>query len=229
MNRCLQIMKGLSKDTSLYADLIRTDKRRIRISVELEDTHETATLLLGDKIEVVDGSVNPDGKLSMTGQILNDIAEGRADAFALAGRGGSDEVRSIEFEIYSKERGEEVWETIRALLTYFFTPGKIKIKRLNLELAGEAHGAHPIPLVYWEELRYSWYFVKNGEVLNKEREKAPYPQMFIIIEGKGKAIIGNEEFELKPKTAVYVPRNSVHQIIAKEDVELIWLGWQTPR
>jgi hypothetical protein len=155
MNRCLQMMKELSKDASLYADLIRINKREIRISVELTDTGETATLILGDKIEVVDGSENPNGKLSMTRQVLNNIAEGRADAFALAGRGGSDEARPIEFEVYSEERSKEVWETIRALLTYFFTPEKIKIKRLHLKLAGEAHEAHPIPLVYWDGLRYS--------------------------------------------------------------------------
>jgi mannose-6-phosphate isomerase-like protein (cupin superfamily) len=51
--------------------------------------------------------------------------------------------------------------------------------------------------------------------------------VLIIIEGKGRATIGNEEFELKPKTAVYLPGNSVHQLMAKEDVGLIWLGWET--
>jgi mannose-6-phosphate isomerase-like protein (cupin superfamily) len=68
--------------------------------------------------------------------------------------------------------------------------------------------------------------VKRGEILNKEGEKDPWPQMFIMLEGKGKAIIGNEEFEIRPKTAIYIPRNCVHQIIAEEDVELVWLAWQ---
>lgn len=226
MNKCLQIMKRLLKDASLYMDLIKINKHEIRISVELSDTGETSTLTLGDKIEVVDGLVNPDGKLSMTKQVLENVAEGRADAFALAARGRSDEVRPIEFEVYSKDHSKELWEAEAALLTYFFTPGRIKVKRLSPELAGYAHGAHPIPTVYWNGLRSGWYIVKAGETLNKEGTRHPWPEMFIILEGKGKATIHNRQFDIKPNTAIYIPRNSVHQVTAEEDVELLWMAWQ---
>ena len=226
MNKCLRIMKKLLKDASLYMDLIKTYKHEIRVSVELSDTGEAATLILGDKVEVVDGSVNPDGKLSMTRQVLENIAEGRADAFALAARGRSDEVRPIEFEVYSKERSKEMWETEAALLTYFFTPGRIKVRSLSPELAGYAHGAHPIPIVYWNGLRSGWYIVKAGETLNKEGTRHSWPEMFIILKGKGKAIVHKKQFEIKPNTAIYIPRNSVHQVTAEEDVELFWMAWQ---
>lgn len=226
MNKCLQIIKKLSKDASLYTDLIKTEDSEIRVCVELTDTGESATLILGEEIKVLEGSVKPDGKIVMNRKVLESIAEGKADAFALAGRGRADEVRPIEFEIYTKERSKEIWETGKALLTYFFIPGKIKVKNLNLELAGYAHGAHPIPLVYWNGIRYSWILVKRGEILNKEKEKDPWPQSFIILEGKGKAIVGEETFEIKPETVIYIPRNSIHQIIAEEDVKMIWLAWQ---
>ncbi len=226
MRKFVDIIKKLLEDVSLYEDLLIIDKSEIRAGFELIDTGETATLVLGDKASVIEGSANPDFKVSMDSQTFWRIIHGKADAFALAGRARPDEARPIEFEVYNKERSKEVWETIKALLTYFFTPGKIKIKNLHPELAGQAHGAHPIPLVYWNGLRFSWFLVKTGEILNEEGEKDPYPQMFIILEGKGKAIIGNEEFKIKPKTAIYVPRNCVHQIIAKEDAELIWLAWQ---
>ncbi|MCS7384915.1 MAG: cupin domain-containing protein, partial [archaeon GB-1867-097] len=138
-----------------------------------------------------------------------------------------DEVRPIEFEIYNKERLKEIWETVRALLTYFFIPGRIKVRNLRPELAGYAHGAHPIPILYWNGLRFAWYIVKAGEILNKEKTKDPWPQMFIILKGKGKVIIQDEQFEIKPNTVIYIPRNSIHQITAKEDVELFWMAWQT--
>jgi mannose-6-phosphate isomerase-like protein (cupin superfamily) len=220
-------MKRLLKDTSPYADLIRTNRHEIRVSVELTDTGETATLVLGEKIDVVDGSVNPDGKLSMTRQVLESIAERRADAFALAARGRSDEVRPIEFEVYSKESSKELWETEAALLTYFFAPGPIKVKGLSPELAGYAHGAHPIPIVYWNGLRSAWYFVRAGETLNKEGTRHSWPEMFIILRGKGRAIVRDEQFEIKPNTAIYIPRNSIHQVMTEEDVELFWMAWQT--
>jgi len=217
----------LLKEVLLYLDLIKTNKDEIRVSVELLDTGEVATLTLGDKIEVVNGFVNPDCKIIMKRQVLKSIVEGRVDAFALAGRGRADEVRPIEFEIYNKERSKEIWETVRALLTYFFIPGRIKVRNLRPELAGYAHGAHPIPILYWNELRFAWYIVKAGEVINKEKTKDPWPQMFIILKGKGKAIIHDEQFEIKPNTVIYIPRNSIHQITAEEDVELFWMAWQT--
>lgn len=222
----MDTLKGLLEDASLYLDLFWAYSGNIRACIELEDTGEVATLTLGEKTDVVEGSVSPDFKMSMKSQTLERILKGQADAFALAGRARQDEVRPIEFEVYDKERNKEVWETIKALLTYFFTPGRIKVKTLGPKLAGEAHGAHPIPLVYWNGLRYSWFQVRSGEILNKESEKDPWPQLFMILGGKGRAIIGNEEFEIKPNIAIYVPRNCIHQIIAEENVELIWLAWQ---
>lgn len=226
MSRLVDTVRGLLEDASLYLDLLWTHSGNIRACVELVDTGEAVTLKLGEESEVVEGSVNPDFKISMNNQTLEKILKGQADAFALAGRARSDEVRPIEFEVYNKNRNEEIWETIKSLLIYLFTPGKIKIKTLCPELAGEAHGAHPIPLVYWNGLRHSWFVVRAGEILNKEGEKDPWPQLFIILQGKGRAVVGNKEFETKPETAIYVPRNCIHQIIAKENIELIWLAWQ---
>lgn len=137
-----------------------------------------------------------------------------------------DEERPIEFEIYKKEHMKEIWEVGKGLLTYFFVPGKIKIKRLKPELAGCAHGAHPIPLTYWDGLRSSWILVKKGEVLNKQGEKDPWPQLFIVLEGKGKGIVGDKEVAVEPNMVVYIPKNVIHQIIAEEDVKVIWLAWQ---
>jgi mannose-6-phosphate isomerase-like protein (cupin superfamily) len=226
MNEFVDSVKRLLEDASLYTDLLITGTREMRAGIEIVDKNETATLILGDKASVVDGFVNPDFKISMNSRVFWDIIQGRADAFALAGRARNDEMRPIEFKVLNKERSKEAWETIKALLTYFFTPGRVKVKSLNLELAGQAHGAHPIPLIYWNGLRYSWFLVKAGEILNKEREKDPWPQLFIILEGKGKAVVGSEEFEINARTTIYIPRNCVHQIIATEDVELLWLAWQ---
>ena len=53
------------------------------------------------------------------------------------------------------------------------------------------------------------------------------PEIFIILKEKGKATICDEQFEIKPNTAIYIPRNSVHQTTGEEDVELFWTAWQT--
>lgn len=227
MNECSQILGKLLEEAVFYMDLIKPPEGEIKICVELADIRETATLVLGDKPKVIEGCVGgSDGKISMKKQVLTNILEGKADAFALAARARMDETRPIEFEIYKKERMKELGEVGKVLLTYFFVPGKIKVKYLSPELAGHAHGAHPIPLVYWNGLRSSWIIVKKGEILNKEEEKDPWPQLFIVLEGKGKGIVGDKEFEVKSDMVFYIPKNTIHQLIAEEDIKVIWLAWQ---
>jgi hypothetical protein len=120
MSRLVDIVKGLLEDASLYLDLFWAHSGNIRACIELVDTMEAATLKLGEEPEVVEGSVNPDFKISMNSQTLGKILKEQADAFALAGRARSDEVRPIEFEVYDKNRDEEIWETIKSMLTYLF-------------------------------------------------------------------------------------------------------------
>ena len=119
-------------------------------------------------------------------------------------------------------------EVIKAGMTFFFTPGRVKVREPRPELAGEAHGAHPIPLVYWDDLRTAWYVVRKGEVMNEEGERDPYPQAVVVLKGKGVFILDKAELELRPGTVVYEPPNSMHQIRAEEDVEAIWIAWKTP-
>ncbi len=225
MNGCIQILRQLLRDAELYVDLITIATQETRVCVKLFDTMEIATIVVANEIKVLEGSAKPDVTIIMKSTVLKDIMDGKADAFALVGRGRMDEKRPIEFEIHTKERIKEIWEVGKALLTYFFTPGKIKVKSLDLERAGHAHGAHPIPLVYWNGMRYSWILVKAGETLNKEGEKDPWPQAFTVLEGKGKAIIGDVTFQIAPDKAIYVPSNSIHQIVSEEDLKLLWLAW----
>ena len=227
MNECVKVLETLLEDAEFYMDLIKPTEGELKICVELTDTGEAATLILGDEPEVSEGCVeDADGKVSMENEVLTNILMRKADAFALAARARMDEKRPVEFEIFKKERAKEIWEVGKAFLTYFFVPGRIKIKQLKPGLAGQAHGAHPIPLAYWNGFRSSWILVKKGEILNKEEEKDPWPQLFIVLEGRGKGIVGDTQFEAEPKMVVYIPKNTIHQLIAEEDMNVIWLAWQ---
>jgi mannose-6-phosphate isomerase-like protein (cupin superfamily) len=161
----------------------------------------------------------------MTRPVFDSILSGEADIFSLTARAKMTDVRPVNFEVFTEEKAALIWEVGKAMLTYLFTPGRVKVKRLAPELAGVAHGAHPIPLVYWDGMRSSWIHLKRGEVLNVEGEKDPWPQLFVILKGQGRAIIGGEEFDVEPNRVVYVPMNLVHQLRAVSDIELIWLAW----
>ncbi len=225
MTNLNETLLQLLEDSELYADLLHIFPEDINVGIVLTDTNETATLILGESQSVEEGLQNIAFKITMTSDILERIMKREADAFALAGRSHIKESRPIDFEILNKDRAAEVMETIKGLATFYLNPGKIKTKQLRLDLAGEAHGARPIPLVYWKGLRYAWYHVSAGSILNESGEKDPWPQAFVILKGSGEVHILDEILELNPKTIYYIPRNCTHQVHAKEDVELLWIAW----
>lgn len=227
MTGLVEGLRSLVEDAKLYFDLLKLEEGEVRIAVELTDSRETATIILGDTIRLVEGAEEPDLLPSMQIHVFDEILRGDADFGALIGRSKMSDVRPINFKILNPNRTTTISEALK-MIVLLFTPGRVKVKELHEELAGEAHGAHPIPLVYWDGVRFAWYVVKEGEVLNEAGERNPYPQAFVILRGRGSFILDDIELELRPNTVIYVPCNSVHQIKAEADVEAIWLAWQTP-
>lgn len=217
-----------TRDAEAYKDLMRIEDSEIRIEIHLIDSGESATLIVGQEISVMKDSVDLDLRLTMEKQVFDSIQTGDADFGALIGRSKMTDVRPINGEFLNQEKIPLVMEVLKTLMTLYFTPGKTKMKQLRNELGGDAHGAHPIPLVYWDNIRFAWYLIRQGEVLNEAEERDPYPQVVVVLEGKGIVRIGDERFELEPKMVLYVPRNVIHQIEASEDVEVIWLAWLIP-
>ena len=220
-------LKRLVEDAELYEDQLRPEEE-ISVAVTLTDTGEEATIIVGDSLSVSEGAENPDLRLTMASQTFQKIIDGEADFGALIGRSRVSDVRPINFQLLNPEKAGTTVEAMKALMTYFFIPGRAKVKRLRRSLAGEAHGARPIPLVYHEGVRFAWYSIGKGEVLNEAGEKDPYPQFVAISKGRGKLILEDEEIQLEPSTGVYIPANSLHKIEAQEDIEAFWLAWKAP-
>jgi len=220
-------LKRLVEDAGLYADQLRQEEE-IRIAVTFTDTGEEATIILGDALSVSEGAESPDLRFTMESQTFQKIMEGEADFGALIGRSRASDVRPINFQLINPEKAGSAVEALKALGTFFFTPGRIKSKRLERSLAGEAHGARPIPLVYHEGVRFAWYSIGMGEVLNEAGERDPYPQFVAISKGRGRLILEDEEVQLEPGTGVYIPINCLHKIEAQEDIEAFWLAWKAP-
>ncbi len=221
-------LRRFAVEAELYAGLMRPERGEVRVAVRLTDTGEAATLVLGEKIEVAEGSEGADLALTMEARVFDAVSRGEADFGALIGRSRMSDVRPINYQVLNSSRLADIVEVMKAGMTFFFTPGRVKVRELRQELAGEAHGAHPIPIVYWDGLRAAWYVVRKGEVMNEEGERDPYPQAVVILKGNGAFVLDEDELELRPSTVVYVPPNSLHQIRAVEDVEAIWIAWKTP-
>ncbi len=228
MSSLVEIITKALEEAQLYQELLQVTDEEVRVGFELTDTDEAVTLILKEHPEVLTGLQKPDLKFMLTHETLLQISSYQKDAFALAARARMDDVRPINFEFLNREKMALSMETIKRLGTYFFVPGRIKIRQIRNDLAGKAHGAKPIPFAYWEGLRSAWYFLDAGQTLNEEGEKDPWPQLFIPMSGRGKALIADEEFDIEPKTVVYIPPNALHQIRAEEPVELIWIAWNAP-
>jgi mannose-6-phosphate isomerase-like protein (cupin superfamily) len=217
----------LVKESELYIDQLMTESP-IQIGFKLLDTNEEASLIIQDKITVQEDTENSIGILTMQSSTFNKILKRKADFAALIGRSRMSDIRPINYEIKIPERFAEAFEVVKALMNVFFIPGRVKIRDLRKELAGSAHGAHPIPIAYWNGLRYAWYHVPAGEVLNRDEEKDPYPQVFIILKGHGYLELEEESLVLELGKAYYIPPNGIHKLHAETDIEMTWLAWDTP-
>ena len=218
----------LIEDAESYADIMKYEDEKINVEIHLTDSRESATLIVGNEISLIEGSHNPDMRITMEADIFNRILSGEADFGALIGRSKMSDIRPINGEFLNPKKSSQLMEVLYAFMTVFFTPGKVKIRQLRKDFAGDAHGAHPIPIVYWDGVRYAWYVINKGEILNEAGERDSYPQAFVLLKGEGTVSLENIQIDIEPNKVIYIPKNAVHKIIAKEEIELLWLAWNTP-
>ncbi|MBD3206966.1 hypothetical protein GF319_11580 [Candidatus Bathyarchaeota archaeon] len=221
-------LESLVAESVLYTDQLKSESP-IKIGFKLTDTGEESSIRVHEQLTVLPNTSEAVCLITMKSSTFKSILEGEADFAALIGRSRMSDRRPINLKVHDQARFDEVFETVKALMTVFFLPGRIKSKKLSREFAGSAHGAHPIPLVYWERLRYAWYHVSSGEVLNIEGEKDPYPQAILALKGEGKLELDAFPMDMELNRIYYIPPNSIHRVHAITDIELIWMAWNTTK
>jgi len=220
----IEDLRRLLGEAEAYRGLL-TLPAEARIGVRLTDSGDEATLIFAEKgVKVAEDLKEPDILLTMESHILRCILDGEGDFAALIARSRVSEERPIGIEILNPENRHAL-EALRMTILLFI-PGRIKVKRLRAELAGEAHGGHPIPLLYWNGVRIAWYHLNRGEILNPEGERDSYPQLIVILRGRGWLRLDEGELTIESGLAIYIPPNSLHQLKAESDVELLWIAWR---
>lgn len=220
----IEDLRRLLGEAEAYQELF-TLPVEARIGVRLIDSGEEATLIFaGNGVKVAEDLEEPDILLTMESHTLRRILDGEGDFAALIARSRVGEERPIGIEILNPENRHAI-EALRMTIL-LFTPGRIKVKRLRAELTGEAHGGHPIPLLYWNGVRIAWYHLNRGEILNPEGERDPYPQLIVLIRGRGWLRLNEGELTIESGSAIYIPPHSLHQLKAESDVELLWIAWR---
>lgn len=102
---------------------------------------------------------------------------------------------------------------------------------LREEHSRMVHGAHAIPLFYQQSddigVRSAWYQINKGEKINEPGDTNPFPQYFIVINGKGFAKIGLDTVSIKKNESYYVAPGQDHIFWneSEEPIELIFLAF----
>jgi len=171
------LVEGLGRllsDAELYRDQL-TREEPVRVGLRLTDTEEEATLGFGESVTLEPGLKAPAVTLTMESCVFRGIMDGSRDFGAMIGRSKMSDIRPINYQLNEPGRLGDAMETVKALMTVFFTPGRVKVRPLRRELAGDAHGAHPIPLVYWRGVRSAWYNVNPGGDPQRGGGEGPIP------------------------------------------------------
>lgn len=129
----MTLVRGLRRfveDMELYRDLVMPEDGEIRVAVGLTDTGEETSLILGETMDVVEGSDDADLRLTMESRVFDDVLRGKADFGALIGRSRMTDVRPINFQFLNPGRLFVLTDSLKAMIT-FFTPGKSKAKDLR--------------------------------------------------------------------------------------------------
>lgn len=106
---------------------------------------------------------------------------------------------------------EHFWKKDAAELTYF-----------NRDSSLPSHGAAIVALYTMKDKRIAWFSLGKNESANTDRDldRSQIPNLFIITQGKGKAIIGEEEIELKKGVSFFVGPYVKHTFFNTEDEPL---------
>jgi mannose-6-phosphate isomerase-like protein (cupin superfamily) len=126
----------------------------------------------------------------------------------------------LEFDCQTRVR-------LSAFIQHFFNPSNPERNILKEEHSRVVHGGHAIPLYYYPGFRSAWYMLRRGESLNNPGDTNPFPQAFILVEGRGLATIGDKTVDVAAGQSYYIPPDSDHVVKNESDdpLTLIWLAW----
>lgn len=91
-------------------------------------------------------------------------------------------------------------------LEHFWKKDPVEITRFTRDSSLPSHGAGIVSLYTMKDKRIAWFSIGAEEAANADRglDKSQVPNLFIIIKGKGKGLIGDEEIDLEPGMSVFV-------------------------
>jgi mannose-6-phosphate isomerase-like protein (cupin superfamily) len=111
------------------------------------------------------------------------------------------------------EPGEDFLDTMLRTTFHFWTRGLPEIIPFGESHTRFTHGADAVVFYYQPGFRSGWLSLKPGQHGNEDprMQTNPFPSLFVVTGGKGKARIGGVEVELRAGQAILVPAEVAHE------------------
>jgi mannose-6-phosphate isomerase-like protein (cupin superfamily) len=217
----------LSEMTKKFSKKIN-DEFKLKVQFYIKDSDENFYLIIKDGKTNLEKKENTraDAKFFTTTQTLEDIYTGKMTAFTAAGKAHISDEAPLDFKFASDFKPENLKDAYYFLIHFFnrHEPEKISLGEKHSRVI---HGAHAIPLYYYPGFRSAWYQINKEQKMNEPGDTNPFPQAVIIIEGEGKAKIGDKKITIKANESYFIPPNSDHVFWTEKEqsLVLIWLAW----
>lgn len=183
------------------------------------------------KFELVEGHTDSYNlSFSSTIDHYNKIFRGDMTAMTSMGQATASDPIPLNFDIQNAISGNATNDFL-FVAQRFFNRTPYDLVKLGEEHARIVHGGLAIPVFYHRAegigVRSAWYQINKGEQVNEPGDTNPFPQYFIVMQGRGYAKIGNDTLVVKENEAYFIPPNHDHVFWneSEEPIVYIFLAW----
>lgn len=202
------------------------------VNFTLTDCDSACYMKIGDKQFQVIDSLHPDANFTFHASLehYNKIYRGEITGFTSMGRANMSDQTPLDFDLH-KPVTDNPANDLLFFVQRFFNPSPNDKVELSKEHSRIVHGGHAIPLFYQKTnevgVRSAWYQINQGQQVNDPGDTNPFPQYFIITEGKGFAKIGNDTLQVKENEAYFIAPGLDHVFWTNSEkpMEMIFLAW----
>ncbi len=185
----------------------------------------------GGDVELRSGRAQQPGfTCELDAETLGRLHRGEISGMTAAGKSVGEESSPLEI-LPGSSVGEDAPRTslgpVFHFIAHFWNRSDPEIIPLGREHARLLSGAQIVGLFYHPGFRSAWYSVNRSESLNGEGDASPYPQAYVVVQGRARMRFGQRWIEVPAGQAIYVPPGVMHAIRSQDGapVELLWLAW----
>ena len=215
----------------IYTDKVGQDYQAI-VNFSCLESDTAFHLVFREKEYNLYQGLHPDAPYTLKSTLAhyNRIYRKELTGFTSLGREDMSDTTPLDVEFH-QPLNSELMNDFLHFVQRFFNPSPHDKVTLSEEQSRVVHGGNAIPLFYQQTdevgVRSAWYQIHPGQQVNEPGDTNPFPQYFIITEGKGLAKIGADTLRVSANEAYYIAPGLDHVFWTDQEtpMEMIFLAW----